>query len=154
LRNRKDELTKAFNDIYINNYLGNKNKGSDKTQSLSWWGCKAPEKGWNNISNEGKFRRIVKFFELTFGYSLVKAIKEATTFHESVHSHLNINPLVITFKETDFHAIYIANKELIQKFLEDVWKICSSTRGVRKTKKKRKKNVSPIKTRKVKKQKK
>ena len=169
--NRKHEITESFNKIYINEYLGKTNRRlhvdsitKDTTmtdrkkqiekkkmdqQNDEYYGCYGPTHGWNIINGKDKFRRIVKFFELTFDYNISKAIIEATSFSDSVHRHLGMDPLTYDDRD-DYKHFYDHNNTSINAFLEE-WKICSSTKGGRKTRKNQKKKVSPIKTRKVKK---
>jgi hypothetical protein len=113
------------------------------------YGYTYPEFGWNKLKNTEKFNRILNFFKFTFGYDESNAIKQATTFSPPWHID---RPSPTTVKPTG----------LALKTFVNVWgtgemhekETTTMKHGGRKTKKKRKKNASPSKTRKVKKQKK
>ncbi len=115
------------------------------------YGYEYPKLGWNRLDEMDRFKRILKFFELTFGYTIKEAIQQATTFAHTWHDIKGNPPIHYKMPESSF----------LTKFVEE-WDTRSQSKpksqgiksGGRKTKKKRKKNASPIKTRKVKKQKK
>jgi hypothetical protein len=123
----------------------------DAKRTTKYYGYDYPKFGWNTLDSDNiRFNRILNFFKFTFGYDEINAIKQATTFSPPWHID---RPSPTTVKPTGLALKTFVNVwgtgEMHEKETTTM-----KIKGGRKTKKKRKKNASPSKTRKVKKQKK
>ena len=119
-----------------------------KQRTTEYYGYDYPIFGWNTLDSDNiRFKRIVRFFENTFGYETKDAIKQATTFSDAWHDKPG-RPSPTTVKPTRSALKTFVNIWGTGKMHET--DTGSMKRGGRKTKKKRKKNASPSKTRKVK----
>jgi hypothetical protein len=142
----KEEIKKAKKDH--DKVIDEEVKFANK-QTQQYYSHNYPDFGWDKLDTNKKLKRIVTFFELTFKYTNQEAIKQATTFRSDWHSDTS-NP--------DPMTTFVGSSSRDKETFAEIWssgKMPNPRRfkGGRKTKKKRKKNASPIKTRKVKKKK-
>ena len=114
-----------------------------------YYGYDYPIFGWNTLKNTEKFNRIVRFFENTFGYETGNATKQATTFSDAWHT-TDKRPSPTTVTPNEQQLKIFVNVWGTGKMHETDTGGSMKIKGGRKTKKKRKKNASPSKTRKVK----